>query len=179
MDVDVAARFGFSVAPLELMLRGTAIYWFLFLLFRVVLRRDTGSLAMADVLLLVLIADAAQNAMAGGYQSLSDGFVLIATIAGWNLLLDWLTYRFEAMRKLLEPRPLLLVRNGRLQHRNLRRQLVSHEDLMAKLRDHGIEQLSEIKAAYMESGGEISVLRADGNEAKKKPAPTTAPVRGK
>ena len=170
MDVDFAALFRFGVAPLELFLRGSAIYWFIFLLFRIVLRRDTGSLAMADVLLLVLIADAAQNAMAGGYQSVADGFVLIATIAGWNLLLDWLTFRFEAMRKLLEPRPLLLVRDGRLQQHNLRRQFVSRDELMAKLREHGVQHLSEIKAAYMESGGEISVL-------KREPAPT-APVKG-
>ena len=61
--------FGLSVSPLELVVRGTAMYWFLFVLFRVVLRRDTGSLAIADVLLLVIIADAAQNAMSGSYQS--------------------------------------------------------------------------------------------------------------
>jgi uncharacterized membrane protein YcaP (DUF421 family) len=176
MDVDFAALFRFGVSPLELIVRGTAIYWFIFLLFRVILRRDTGSLAMADVLLMVLIADAAQNAMAGGYQSVSEGFVLIATIAGWNLLLDWLTFRFDAMSKLLEPRPLLLVRNGRLQHHNLRRQFVSHDDLMAKLREHGVQHLSEIKAAYLESGGEISVLRRERSNDDEPPQRPSRPA---
>ena len=92
--------------------RGTAMYWFLFVLFRVVLRRDTGSLAIADVLLLVIIADAAQNAMSGSYQSVTDGFILVGTIAGWNLLVDWLSFRFERFRKVFEPQPLQLVRDA-------------------------------------------------------------------
>ena len=76
--------FALQMNPLELVLRGTAVYWALFLLFRFLLRRDAGSLGIADILLLVLIADASQNAMAGGYDSVGDGLVLIATIAGWN-----------------------------------------------------------------------------------------------
>ena len=76
--------FRFGVDPWELVLRGSAMYWFLFLLFRLVLRRDAGSIAIADILLLVLIADASQNAMAGGYDHVADGMVLVATIAAWN-----------------------------------------------------------------------------------------------
>src|SRR3954464_5411121 len=63
--------FGFSIHPAEILVRGTAIYWFLFLLFRFVLRRDTGSMAISDILLVVLVADAAQNAMAGDYKSIA------------------------------------------------------------------------------------------------------------
>lgn len=152
--------FSLSVSPLELVVRGTAMYWFLFVLFRVVLRRDTGSLAIADVLLLVIIADAAQNAMSGSYQSITDGFILVGTIAGWNLLVDWLSFRFEGVRKVFEPSPLQLVRDGRILHANMRRELVTRDDLMSKLRENGIEHLSDVKAAYMESDGEISVLHA-------------------
>jgi len=57
--------FGLSVSPFELIVRGTVVYWFLVLTFRFVLRRDAGSVGLADILLLVIIADAAQNAMAG------------------------------------------------------------------------------------------------------------------
>ena len=84
MDVDWHALFAFSVPPLELIVRGSAIYWFLFLLFRLVLRRDIGAIGVADVLLLVLVADAAQNAMAGEYRSISDGILLVSTIIGWQ-----------------------------------------------------------------------------------------------
>jgi NTE family protein len=106
---DWGALFSIGVQPLELVVRGTAMYWFLFLLFRFVLRRDVGSIGIADVLLLVLIADAAQNAMAGSYESITEGCLLVATIVGWNWLMDFATWRFASLRRLLEPRPLPLV----------------------------------------------------------------------
>ena len=154
--------FQLTVDPAELILRGTAMYWFLFLLFRFVLRRDVGAIGIADVLLLVLIADASQNAMAGGYESVTDGFILVATIAGWNWLLDFAAYRFPAVRRLLEAKPLPLVRNGRLLRRNLRREFITVDELMAKLREQGVEKLEQVKAATMESDGEISVIQHDG-----------------
>ena len=89
MDIaSLRELFAFSLSPLEIVLRGSAVYWFLFLLLRFVLRRDGGSLGIADILLLVLIADASQNAMAGEYKSIADGFLLVATIAGWNWAVD-------------------------------------------------------------------------------------------
>src|SRR5690349_11916057 len=100
--------FRLSVDPWELVVRGTAVYWFLFLLFRFVLRRDVGSIAIADVLLLVLIADASQNAMAGGYDSITDGCILVMTIAGWNYALDWVTFHVPFVRRIIEPKPLVL-----------------------------------------------------------------------
>ncbi|HWP12394.1 MAG TPA: YetF domain-containing protein [Ramlibacter sp.] len=159
---DLGALFAFTVSPAELVLRGTAMYWFLFLLLRFVLRRDTGSIGVADILLLVLLADAAQNAMAGGYESVSDGCVLVATIAGWNWLLDLLAYRFPAVRRLIEAQPLPLVRNGRLVRRNLRQEMITVDELMAKLRENGIDRLDDVKAATMESDGEISVVKHEG-----------------
>lgn len=158
-------RFGLN--PLELVLRGTAVYWGLFLLFRFLLRRDTGSLGIADILLLVLIADASQNAMAGGYESVTDGAVLVLTLAGWSWLMDWASFRFKAVRRLVEPPPLVLVRRGRLVHRNLRAEHISVPELLAVLREHGIDKLAEVKMARMESDGTISVIRqtppADGD----------------
>jgi uncharacterized membrane protein YcaP (DUF421 family) len=157
VSVDWQTLFAFSVSPLELAVRGTAIYWFLFVLFRV-LRRDVGAIAVADILLLVLVADAAQNAMAGEYRSISDGFVLVLTIVGWNVLIDWLAFRFPGIRRLVEPRELLLIRDGRILHRNLRREFMTVADLRAKLREHGIEDVGEVRAAYMEGDGEVSVI---------------------
>jgi hypothetical protein len=78
---ELLALFRLGMSPLELFVRGTAVYWFLFLLFRFVLRRDAGAIGIADILLLVLIADASQNAMAGGYETVADGFLLVATAA--------------------------------------------------------------------------------------------------
>lgn len=169
LDFDIAGLFRLTVPPLELVIRGSAIYWFLFLMFRFVLRRDVGAIGIADVLLLVLIADAAQNAMAGGYDSITDGFILVATIAGWNLLLDWAAFRFDRVRNIVEPPPLLLVRNGQLLGRNLRRERMSVEELKSELRQQGLEDWSGVKKAYMESDGQISVLRMKPAEAPPKP----------
>lgn len=149
----------FSVDPLELVLRGSAVYWFLFALFRFVLRRDAGSLGIADILLLVLIADASQNAMAGGYETLADGMVLVSTVAGWNWLADWVSYRFPKLRGFFDPPAVVLVRRGRLLRQNLHRELITPAELMAKLHEHGVDKLADVKIARMESGGEISVIR--------------------
>jgi uncharacterized membrane protein YcaP (DUF421 family) len=159
---DLAALFGFGVSPLEIIVRGSAMYWFLFLLFRLVLRRDAGALGIADILLLVLIADAAQNAMAGGYDTIAEGMLLVATIAAWNWAMDVASYRFKAIRRLAEPTPLVLVRRGRLVHHNLRREYITTPELMASLREQGIDKLADVKMARMEPDGQISVIRQPG-----------------
>ncbi|MFZ5520289.1 MAG: DUF421 domain-containing protein [Pseudomonadota bacterium] len=158
-SLDLAEIFRFSLHPAELVIRGTAMYWFLFLIFRFALRRDVGSIGIADVLLIVLIADASQNAMAGEYRSVADGAVLVATLVGWNLLMDWAAFRFDALARVLEAPPLLLIHRGRIVHRNLRREFLKVEELQAELRKQGVDDLAQVRAAYMESDGHISVLK--------------------
>lgn len=156
--------FRLTVDPLELVLRGTAVFWFLFAVFRFVMHRDVGSVGLADVLVLVLIADAAQNAMSGGYESITDGLILVSSIVFWNYALDWGAYRFEWVRRIAEPPPILLVRAGHVVQRNLRREMMSHDDLMAKLREHGVEDVAKVKKAYMEGDGTITVLQYDARD---------------
>ena len=153
----------FKVPAWELILRGSAMYWFLFLIFRLVLRRDVGAVGVADVLFVVLVADASQNAMTGGYVSVAEGAVLVATLIGWNLLLDWLAFRFAWAYRLVEPQPLLLIRRGRVQHKHLRAEMITLAELRGQLRQHGVESFDEVKAAWFESDGQISVIkREDG-----------------
>jgi len=76
VSVEWSELFGLSVSPLETIVRGTAMYWFLFLLFRVIVRRRVGAVGISDILLLVIIADASQNAMSGDYTSITDGCIL-------------------------------------------------------------------------------------------------------
>jgi len=173
--MDLAELFGFSVNPLELVLRGSAVYWFLFFILRFVLRRDMGAIGVADLLLLVLIADAVQNAMAGGYTTLTDGFILVGTIAGWNYALDWASYHFPSVRGWAEPPPVLLIDRGRILFRNLRREYITSEELDAKLREQGVESAAEVKRAYLESDGQVSVIKlergASARAAKAKRSP--------
>jgi len=159
LSVDWNELFAFSMPPAELIVRGSAMYWFLFLIFRFIIRRDVGSVGIADVLILVIVADASQNALAGEYTSVSDGMVLVATLIFWNVLLDWASYRFPGFRGMAEPKPLELVENGRLLRRNMRREFISEEELWSKLRQAGIESLDEVKRVYIESDGQISVIR--------------------
>ena len=161
---DLGALFGLSLPPAEILIRGTAIYWFLFLLFRFVLRRDTGAMALTDVLLLVVIADAAQNAMAGEYTSITDGVLLVCTIAFWNYTLDWAAYHYPPMRQFVEGQALPLVRDGKVNRHNMRRELMTMDDLLTALREHGIERVEQVKCARMEKDGEISVIRAEDSD---------------
>jgi uncharacterized membrane protein YcaP (DUF421 family) len=148
-----------SVPVAELIVRGTLVYLGLLLLIRVSLKREAGTVGMADLLMVVLIADAAQNAMANDYRSIPDGLILVGTIVFWNFALDWLAFRFRFVQRFLRPPPLPLVENGRLLRRNMRRELVTEEELMAELRKQGIDDLGAVKEAYVEGYGHISAIR--------------------
>lgn len=159
--MDLGELFAVRMPIAEIIVRGSAIYWFLFLIFRFVIRRDIGALGIADVLLLVILADAAQNAMAGGYESITEGFVLLGTIVGWNMLLDWLSFRYRAVARFTTPRALVLVRHGRFIPSNLRRERLTPDEVMTKLREQGVAHLRDVRHAYLESDGQISTIRYD------------------
>ena len=155
----VADLFEVHVPVTELVLRGTLVYWLLFLIFRFLLRRDVGAVGIADILLLVIVADAAQNAMSGGYDTFAEGAILVLTIVLWNWLLDVLSYQFVAIRRFTTPGRLTLVRKGVAQRRTMRREFITMDELGEKLREQGIEKLADVKVAYLEGDGEISIIR--------------------
>ena len=165
MSLDWGEIFGISTSPLELIIRGTVMYLFLFLLFRVVVRRRVGAVGMADILIMVIIADAAQNGMSGEYRSVTEGAILVSTIIAWNYVIDWLNYRVPALQEWLEAPPLLLVQNGRVLHRNLKHEFVTEEELKSKLREKGVKELSEVAQAHMESDGTVSVIKRQAHGA--------------
>ncbi len=151
-----------DVPLLEIILRGSVMYITLFVLLRLVLKRQTGSLRMTDLLLITLIADASQNAMAGAYTSIPNGIVLVSTILFWSYTFDWLTYRFEWFRRLTEPPPLPLIQGGKLLRRNLRQELITEDEVKSQLREQGLEEWTQVKEAFMESDGHISVIPYEG-----------------
>ena len=150
----------------EVMIRGTIIYLLLFFLMRF-LRREAGQIGIADVLIVVVIADAAQNGMAGPYNSITEGVVLIVTITFWDFALDWLGYHIPALGKLIHPAPLPLIVDGHLLLRNLRRELITVDELHSRLREDGIEHVEDVKRCFMEGDGRISVIGKDGKRAGK------------
>ena len=165
MDLkDLADVFTMTAPVLELVVRGSVMYWFLVLVFRVILRRDVGSMGITDFLFVVLLGDAAQNGMIGDASSPTDTIVLILTLVFWNVLIDWATFRFRAVERLFAAQRLCLVRDGRPQRRNMRREFISMAELMSKVREEGLEDLDRVKRMYLESDGEISLIRQPGQD---------------
>jgi uncharacterized membrane protein YcaP (DUF421 family) len=137
------------------------MYLGLVLVMRFLLRRDIGSLSMPDVLFVVLVADASQNAMAGEYKSVADGLVLVGTLVAWNLGLDWLSFRFAAFRRFIEPRALPLIVDGKWQRQNLKKEWITTEEVLSKLRGAGIDDIGLVRRAVLEASGELGVIRRE------------------
>ncbi|HEY9544421.1 MAG TPA: YetF domain-containing protein [Solimonas sp.] len=157
VKVDWHALFVPSGSLVEIVIRGSTIYLFLFFLMRV-LRRETGQFNIADLLVIVIIADAAQNGMAGTYESITEGLVLIGTIMFWNYGLDWLGFHFESVRKIVQPSPVTLIRNGRIDWRQMRRELITETELMGRLHNDGIQQVEDVYRCFVETDGKLSLI---------------------
>ena len=160
--IDWRAVFVPTVNLLELVLRGSIVYLLILVALRL-FRREAGALSTADLIVIVLVADAAQNAMGSDYKSIPEGAVLIATIFGWNWVLDWMAIRSRWLHRLLHPAPLELVRDGEINRRNLRKEMLTRDDLSEQLREHGIENLAQVKRCYLEADGHLSVIKTDGS----------------
>jgi uncharacterized membrane protein YcaP (DUF421 family) len=150
---------------LEIVVRGTVTYIGLFAILRFFLKRQSGVIGIADLLVIVLIADAAQNAMASEYKSLTEGALLVLTIVFWNFALDWLGYHFPVMQRFTRPPPLPLMRDGQFLRRNMRQEMITTEELLSQLRQQGIEDPAKVKKAFIEGDGRISIISYDGGEA--------------
>jgi uncharacterized membrane protein YcaP (DUF421 family) len=158
-----------SVPIFELVVRGSIVYLALFFGLRFILKREAAALEISDLLVIVLIADAVSNGMSGSYTSVTDALVLAATLVGWNWFLAYLAFRFPAMRWVIRPEPLLLISEGQLLERNVRREYLTHQEIMGQLREQGVERIEDVEKAYMESSGVITVIpRKQPGESKKR-----------
>lgn len=146
----------------EIVVRGTFMYLSLFLILRFLLQRQSSAIGLADLLVVVLIADAAQDALAKGYKSVTEGVVLVLTIVFWDFALDWLGYRFKSLAWLTRRPPLPLVEDGRMLLRNMRREMITKEELLGQIREQGLDGIDKVKKAYLEGNGEISVIAHEG-----------------
>ena len=95
---------------------------------------------------------------------MADGAVLLGTLIFWNVVLDWLAYRSKTLRRIIGLHPLPLIRNGRWIRANLKHQWITTEEVEAKLREHGIESVSQVRAAYLEPSGELGVIKIGESE---------------
>jgi uncharacterized membrane protein YcaP (DUF421 family) len=144
---------------LEAVVRGTLIFLAIFVMLRMVLRRQVGAIGTTDVLVIVLIAEVSGNGIAPNEQSVLEAVILVATILFWSFVIEWLQWRFPAFERLVREPKLKLIDNGRMLRRNMRREFVTPEELMAQLREQGLEDCAAVEAAYLEADGSISVIQ--------------------
>lgn len=160
-DIDWGSLLVPSKSVAEIAVRGTVVYLALFLSMRFLPRRAIGGMGPSDLLIVVLIADAVQNAMADGYESITEGLVLAAVIFGWATLIDWLDYRLPHWH-IAQAGPRALISNGQLVRDNMKREQVSEDELMSQLRQHGLDSPRDVVAAYVEGDGRFSILIRGG-----------------
>ena len=142
----------------EIGLRATVVYLVLILLLRVVAKRIAGHLSPNDILTLVVIGGIGTDAILGGSTSVGDTLLLIAIILFWAYILDMLEYRFPAFRRLVRDKETDLIVDGRIIRKNLRSEMVTDQELMAALRERGIDDPAMVRSARLEADGEISVI---------------------
>jgi uncharacterized membrane protein YcaP (DUF421 family) len=152
-----------SVAWWELILRGIIVYVFLIVLLRATGKRQIGQMAPFDLVLLLVLSNAVQNAMNGGDNSVIAGFISAISLVGTNWLVGFTTYKSKRMESLVEGRPEVLIHNGKLFARALRHTMITEHELMSALRKAGCCTIDEVHAAMLETDGTISVIakRAD------------------
>ena len=163
IPIDWHTAFVSTVNFAELFMRGSIVYLFLFFAFRI-LRRQAGALGISDLLAVVLIADAAQNAMSADYHSVPEGLVLVSTILFWDWALDWLAFKIPALRPILQAGPLSLIVLFFLQNKNMDQQLITEDELGSQLRQHGVAGPRRVVLCNLEGDGHISVLKAENGD---------------
>jgi uncharacterized membrane protein YcaP (DUF421 family) len=158
MAIDWQSMFVPTESITEIVIRGTIMYIGMFALLRI-FRRQAGAVGIADLLVIVVIADAAQNGMAGDSRSITEALILITVIVLWDYLFDLAGYRSAVFARILAPKALLLIKDGEMLPKNLKKELITEEELTSQLRQQGINDLSEVKECYLESNGHFSVLK--------------------
>lgn len=156
-NIDWRSMFIPTESVAEVVLRGTIMYLGMFILLRV-FRRQAGSIGIADLLVIVVIADAAQNGMAGDSRSITEALLLILTIVLWDWFFDWLGFRSPFWERILQPSPLLMIDNGKVLKHHLDKEFINERELLGQLREHGIDDLNVVRKCYLESNGHFSVL---------------------
>jgi uncharacterized membrane protein YcaP (DUF421 family) len=146
---------------LDIAARCLIIYLTLLVGLRLTGKRQVGQLTPFDLLLLLLLSNAVQNAMVGPDESLLGGLVAAATLFAANAVVGRVARRSGSVAELLEGTPTLLIRHGDILETNLVREGISRGDLLRALREHGIDDPALVRSAIFEVDGSISVLRED------------------
>ncbi|HEY3374729.1 MAG TPA: YetF domain-containing protein [Candidatus Aquicultor sp.] len=148
-----------SAIPFVQIFTRTAVIYFVVLIgLRLTGKREIGQFTPFDLVLVLLIANAVQNAMVGPDTSLSGGIVAALTLLGINYLVSAIADRSRILQELTVGKPTLLIHDGKVIESNLTREKITYDELEAALREHGINKISDVQGAVLEVDGSISVV---------------------
>ena len=145
----------------EFVLRGVIVYVFLLIILRMTGKRQTGQLAPFDLVLLLVLSNAVQNAMNGGDNSVSGGIISATTLIALHYAVAFMTFKNKTLEAWIEGTPRTLIHNGVLNEEVMRSELLTRHELAAALRSAGCSEIGHIRVATLENNGQITVsLRA-------------------
>ena len=136
----------------------TVVYFFIILALRLFGKKELAQLTTVDLVFILLISNAVQNAMVGPNSTLSGGITAAITLFIWNYLLKLLLYRSRKLDDAIQGKPVLLIYKGYVNEENLRKTRITFEELYEAIREHGVEEVKEVDLAMLERDGNISVL---------------------
>jgi uncharacterized membrane protein YcaP (DUF421 family) len=147
---------------MDLVLRATVIFAFVLVLTRVIGKRELSSLQPFDLILLIVLGDALQQGLTQDDYSLTGAVLVVGTIAILQVLVSWVSYRFPRSRPLLEGEPVIIVQDGKVIERNIKRERITVEEIAEEARKQQISHLSDVRFAVLETSGEISFIKTSG-----------------
>ncbi len=142
-------------------LRTTVVYLALLAALRLTGTRQLGQMSTFDLVLLLIIANAVQNAMVGPDTSLAGGLVAAGVLITWHRVIDWWRLRSRSVAKLLAGEGILLIHHGKTLDQHCQRAGITYKDLQQALREHGVSDVSDVRLAVLEPDGAVSVIRND------------------
>lgn len=144
-----------------MIVRTTVIYFFIVLAIRLFGKKELSQLSVIDLVFILLISNSVQNAMVGENISLAGGIAAASTLFVINFTLKYLFYRSQKLSSFFQGIPLMLIYKGKVLQHHLDQAKISHEELQAAVREHGVERFEEVDLAVLEIDGNISVLSED------------------
>jgi uncharacterized membrane protein YcaP (DUF421 family) len=143
---------------MDLVIRATVVFFFVFLVTRVVGRRELSQLEPFDLILLVVVGDLVQQGVTQSDESVTGALIVIATIAMLSIAVSWVSFRSRRVRVITEGEPIVLVQDGRPIERNMRRERITLEDIQEEARQAQIASVADLRWAILEDGGRISCI---------------------
>lgn len=143
---------------MDIALRAIVLYAFIFLLMRVTGRRELSSLGPADLVLLIVLGDAVQQGLTQDDYTVTGAIIAISTIATMQVVTSYLAFRFRRVRRVVDGDPIVLVQDGRVLEKNLRRERLTVQELAEEMRGQQIVSLKDVQWAVFEPSGAISFI---------------------